>query len=314
MINNPILLPIAGVATLLLSVGGWVLLREQTKATRIAERIRVAQHGAGLEVVVTDTVSAGRFLARFVAAIGTTIARSGLLSRKTLVELQETLKSAGFRGPNGLGMFVGSKLLLAVFPPLIVFGGLRDLSLPPLLHEVVSAAVGIAGLLGPDFVVRSIRNAHLKRVSAGLPDALDLMVICAEAGLGLEPALTRVGQEILSANASMSEELMTTANEMRVNADYRSALLNMGKRTGIEGMKRLGSTLTQTLQYGTPLTRALRTLSAEMRQEIMTRFEERAARLPVLLTVPMILFILPCEFLVVGGPAILKVVAVISKH
>lgn len=312
--NAALLLSAGGAGMLLLMGGAALLLREQARAQRLTERIRTAQRSAGLDVPLPEGAHAGRFLARMVAGLGTTIARSGLLSRKTLRELQETLKSAGFRGPNGLGMFVGSKLLLTIFPPLLAYGLLRDVGLPPLLHNVVSAVIGVVGLLGPDFVVRSIRNGHLKKVEAGLPDALDLMVICAEAGLGLEPALTRVGQEILSANAAMSEELMTTANEMRLNADYRSALLNMGARTGIEGMKRLGATLTQTLQYGTPLTRALRTLSAEMRQEIMTRFEEKAARLPVLLTVPMILFILPCEFLVVGGPAILKVVAVISHR
>ncbi len=83
----------------------------------------------------------------------------------------------------------------------------------------------------------------------------------------------------------------------------------MGTRTGLESLKRLGATLVQTLQYGTPLSQALRTLSAEMRTEMLTRFEERAARLPVLLTVPMIVFILPTVFAVVGGPAVLKVMA-----
>ena len=91
--------------------------------------------------------------------------------------------------------------------------------------------------------------------------------------------------------------------------DRRAAILNMGARTGLESLKRLGATLVQTMQYGTPLSQALRTLSAEMRTEMLTRFEERAARLPVLLTVPMIVFILPTVFAVVGGPAMLRVMA-----
>ena len=96
-------------------------------------------------------------------------------------------------------------------------------------------------------------------------------------------------------------------------SDRRIALTNMSERTGLETLKRLGGTLVQTMQYGTPMAQALRSLSAEMRQEMLTRFEERAARLPVLLTVPMILFILPTIFVNVGGPAAIKVMAVM-KH
>ena len=101
--------------------------------------------------------------------------------------------------------------------------------------------------------------------------------------------------------------MLNVAREMRVNADRRVALLNMSARTGLVCLRRLGVTLVQTLEYGTPLSQALRTLSAEMRQEALTRFETRAGRLPVLMTVPMIVFILPCVFLIVGGPAIVRV-------
>jgi len=167
-------------------------------------------------------------------------------------------------------------------------------------------------MLLPDYVVRSRRNAFLKRVQAGLPDALDMMVICSEAGLGLEPAITRVAVEIGQAHPAVAEELLLTASELRVIPDRRTALLNMGSRTGLESLKRLGATLVQTLQYGTPLSQALRTLSAEMRGEMLVRFEERAARLPAVLTVPMIVFILPTVFMIVGGPAMLSVIA--SMH
>ena len=101
---------------------------------------------------------------------------------------------------------------------------------------------------------------------------------------------------------------------MKILSDRRQALVNMGERTGLDSMTRLGSTLAQSLKYGTPLTQALRTLSAEMRQMQLIRFEERAARIPVLLTIPMILFILPCIFLVVGGPAAVRVVQTMAQH
>jgi tight adherence protein C len=174
------------------------------------------------------------------------------------------------------------------------------------------AAAAIIGMLLPDYVVRRRRKRYLNGVQAGLADALDMMVICSEAGLGMESALSRVATEIGQAHPAVADELLQTVSELRVAADRRTAMLNMGLRTGLAGLKRLGATLIQTQQYGTPLSQALRTLSAELRQEMLVRFEERAARLPVLLTVPMIVFILPTVFIVVGGPAMLSVYA--SMH
>jgi tight adherence protein C len=105
----------------------------------------------------------------------------------------------------------------------------------------------------------------------------------------------------------VAAELTRTAHEMQVNADTRVALVNFGKRTGLENTRRLAAMLIQSIQYGTPLTVALRTLSAEQRQEMLARFESKAGRLPVLLTLPMIIFILPCVFLIVTGPAMVDV-------
>jgi tight adherence protein C len=100
---------------------------------------------------------------------------------------------------------------------------------------------------------------------------------------------------------------------MKILADRRRALVNMGTRTGLEVMSRLGGTLAQTIQYGTPVSQALRVLAAEMRQATLTRYEEKAAKLPVVLTIPMILFILPCVFLIVGGPAVVQVMATMAE-
>ncbi len=107
-------------------------------------------------------------------------------------------------------------------------------------------------------------------------------------------------------------ELSITHNELRIFADRRVALLNMGKRTGLVSLQRLAGTLAQALRYGTPLTQALRSLAADLRAEALTRFEARAARLPVLMTLPMILFILPCVFLIVAGPAMLAIMQKLS--
>ncbi len=244
---------------------------------------------------------------RAVAGLGALLSGSGILSAATLAELRQTLILAGMRQRNGLALFIGGKILLLGSLPMTAYAALHGTSVSPPMRLVMIGTSAIVGLLLPDFIVRSRRKTYLKAVDRGLPDALDMLVICSEAGLGLEAGLERVATEIEPAHPAIAAEIKLTCGELRVLADRRTALTNMGLRTGLETLKRLGGTLIQTMQYGTPLSQALRTLSAEMRYEMLMRFEARAARLPVLLTVPMILFILPCIFIVVGGPAGLTV-------
>ena len=124
--------------------------------------------------------------------------------------------------------------------------------------------------------------------------------------------MSRVALELRPVHPELCDELATTVRELEMMSDSALALTNLGQRTGLESLVRLTATLTQTMQYGTPLSEALRSLSNEMRTATLTAFEERAARLPVLLTVPMILFILPTVFLIVGGPAAIQMMASFS--
>ena len=302
-----LLLLAMGGSGLLCSVSAMLLLRAEQANQRLGRRVASVRAAAGMQDQAKPPGSTG--LLTWVAALGRIVARSGLLSDKTVSELELTLSVAGFRGPNGLGLFVGSKLLLLASLPTLGWFGLGMTGLPDMVHITGTAAAAIIGLLGPDYVVKSLRNSYLKQLDRGLPDALDMMVICSEAGLPLEPTIARVAQEIGHTHKAVGDELQHTATELRLLSDRRTALLNMGSRTGLDSLKRLGTTLVQTMQYGTPLSQALRNLSGEMRTEMLTRFEARAARLPVLLTVPMIVFILPTVFAVVGGPAMLKVLA-----
>ncbi len=150
------------------------------------------------------------------------------------------------------------------------------------------ATAAIAGLMAPDMVLRRIRSRYLTALDAGIPDALDMMVICGQAGLGMETSIERVGIEIRHAHTQVADELTRTAHEMQVNADTRLALVNLSKRTGLDGMRRLATVLIQSMQFGTPLSQALRALSAEQRQEMLAKFEAKAGRLPVLLTLPIV--------------------------
>jgi len=307
----PLLLGALGAAVLLLCAVGLWLVGHLARGKRLAARIRRAQRLIPLAEEMAAKSDGGRDALQLIARIGSAIARSGLLPGATRIQLEETLLAAGFRAENALGLFIGAKVLLVIGAPL-----LAALLLPRFDLSRTTLALGIAiaavtGLLSPDYVIGKIRSKHLARVEQGLPDALDMMVICAEAGLGLEPAIARVGAEMMHVHPALAKELARTSNELQIIADSRIALSNMGSRTNLDCLRRLGSTLIQTMQYGTPLSSALRMLASELRQETLTRFEERAARLPVLLTVPMILFILPCVFLVVGGPAVIQVMKVL---
>lgn len=247
-----------------------------------------------------------------VAALGGAVARSSLMPAKTRSELEASLASAGLRGQDGLALFVGSKLLLLVGAPLLAWVLLQGVNLPPNVGTIALLFAAVIGLLLPDHILRRNRKRYVERIERGIPDALDMLVICAQAGLGLDRSLERVATEIAHAHPGLADELAQTVEDMRVAVDTRIALEALGNRTGLDGLKRVTSTLGQTLQYGTPLTDALRVLSVEGRQLALTRFEERAARLPVMLTLPMILFIFPCVFIVVGAPAVMHIAKAFS--
>jgi tight adherence protein C len=301
-----------GLSLAMVGAGIWLLRALAQQDLRERRIIAVRLGAAGPEQQETPVDQ--NFAVRGLAGLGALMSRSGLLPAKTLDDLERTLVSAGMRQRNALTLFIGGKIVLLALLPLLTFAMLNNTTFSPLISAIFIGAAAIAGLLLPDFIVRSRRSAYLTAVGRGLPDALDMLVICSEAGLGLEIGLDRVATEIAPAHPAIAAELKTTSGELRILADRRVALTNMGTRTGLETLKRLGGTLIQTLQYGTPLSQALRTLSAEMRYEMLMRFEAQAARLPVLLTVPMILFILPCIFIVVGGPAFLTVARTFIHH
>jgi tight adherence protein C len=284
-----------------------VLVIAMRRQQRVAQRL-LAVRGVRRKAARPD----GSVFLNGIAALGSAVARSGILSSSTIGELERTLESSGLHGRNGIGLFIGSKLLLFTGLP-----GLAALLLPHAGFSAGTIRIGVlagaaVGLLLPDMVVRRNHQKYLDKVDAGVADALDMLVICAQAGLGLETAMHRVAAEIVLARPEIAAELETTLKEMRIAVDSQRALTNLGARTGLLSLKRVTATLVQTMRYGTPLTDALRVLSAEMRQETLTKFEARAARLPVLLTMPMIMFIFPCIFIVMAGPAAMQLAKTFS--
>lgn len=281
------------------------LLRAIGREQRVGQRLLAVQRSVGIDQVALPW-SPQRVALRGLAATGRLLTGSGILSGRTVAELEQTLMAAGLRGDRALAIFVGAKVLLFFGLPLAAAAALHVLGAGQKAWTFGLFVAAIGGLLAPDLIARRLRRRYLRELERGLPDALDLLVICAEAGLALEGAVERVAAEIGPANRAVAAEFAVCSSELRILADRRAALMNMAERTRLELLRRLGVTLAQTLQYGTPLTQALRTLSAEMRQDQLVRFEAKAAKLPVLLTVPMILCILPTLFLVVAGPAMLQ--------
>lgn len=305
---SPVLVSLAAFSAAAALLAAVLALPGVRARERRAARILLVQRGAEAGEPAARAAGAGDWL-RPVARLGEAVARSGLLSTKTLADLQTALQLAGLGGRAGVGLFVGAKLLLLLGLPVLVLVVTQRLGLFEDHRAIPMAGAAVLGLLLPDKVVSARRKRHLAALDRGLPDALDMLVICTEAGLGLEPAIERVGQEIRHAHPAVAQEFQGVLRDLHLNADRGAVLRAFSARTGLDGVRRLSTTLVQTMQYGTPLSQALRVLSAEMRQEMLTRFEARAARLPVLLTLPMIVFILPCVFLIVGGPALVGVVS-----
>jgi tight adherence protein C len=303
----------AGMFLMAMITAAWMLLREMRGQERYGARIRQIHGEERLSSVQSNRPPVREILSHTISSLGKAILNSGLVPVATRAQLEEMLRGAGIRGEQSVGVFFGAKMGLMLLLPLLVWLLTKNAGLSPVVGTFLPATAAVIGLILPDLIVRQLRKRFMARLEKGLPDALDMMVICAQAGLGLGPAIIRVADEMKLSYRELAIEFSLTANELQILSDTRIALHNLGHRTGLEAFRRLAMTLIQTIQYGTPLTDALRTLSAEMRQEALTAFEESAARLPTMLTLPMIIFILPCVFLIAGGPAIIQVMHSMSN-
>jgi tight adherence protein C len=229
---------------------------------------------------------------------------------------QDRLAQAGWRSADTMTMFLGFRLGA---PP--VLGLVGWMLTPILVHHapVIIQCVGglagtAAGAYAPVMFVNNAAKNRSQKIQKQLPDALDLFVICAEAGLGLDAAFLRVAREVGPSSPELSDELGLTAIELGFLPNRRDALNNLSRRVDLASIRSFTNTLSQTEKYGTPLTQSLRVLANEFRTERLMKAEEKAARLPATLTVPMICFILPPLFIVLIGPAIIQVIAVTSHH
>jgi tight adherence protein C len=228
-------------------------------------------------------------------------------ARKTTDQLAQ----AGWRSRDALVIYLGLRLALpflgAIAAMFVLVAFMPQATGMNKLLGVLAA--GIIFAFVPVYGLKQAIKGRQTRLRRQLPDGLDLLVICAEAGLSLDAALSRVARELGLSCPDLSDELGLTSVELGFLPNRRQALMNLVKRTDLPAIRGVVNTLVQTERYGTPLAHSLRVLSAEFREERMMKAEEKAARLPAILTVPMILFILPTLFIVLIGPAIIQVIA-----
>jgi len=212
---------------------------------------------------------------------------------------------------SSVAIFAATRLTLAIGGG--AFAYFASPSSPPLLAIVLGPAAAIAGWLLPVMAIDFQLNQHRKSVGLGLPNALELLAVCVGAGLSLESAFQRVSAEIKMSSPALSDEFALTWADISISPNRDQALANFAQRVNLPAVRSVIGTLSQSLRFGTPLAQSLRNAASEMRNRQMIEMEERANRLPALLTIPVMLLIMPTMFLIVGGPAALRLAEMFAK-
>lgn len=282
------------IAFLLIASGGLLIFYRDT----IQERISAALYPRANKKTITTTIEETRHV------IGGVVEHFEKILPRSQAEIsvvQQRLVRAGLRSDNAVKMFYGAKVITPCVLILLswVTGAVH------LAPFFILAVAGGIGFLGPDFWLgRKISNRQTE-IKKGLPDVLDLLVICVEAGLSLDQATARTAQELKKAQPALSDELGIVALEQRAGRARSDAWKHMAERTDVDVVRNLVSMLVQAEQFGTSIGKTLRVHSDTLRTKRVQEIEEKAAKLSVKLLFPLVLFIFPSLFLVVLGPAVL---------
>lgn len=239
---------------------------------------------------------------QILSKVGQVIINANIIPKKTVDEiLQSVSKNTEFNA-SAFYIFIASKVIfffvglsLGVY---LFFDGKTGI----ISHILLPVLLPILGVVLPDFILSQIHKKYLAGVDKGMSQALDLLIICAESGMPIEVSMIRVANDMQKLNKNVANEFRLTVQDMQLISDRYEVFRQMAKRTGLSVMKQLSSILIQSLETGTPLAEAFRTLSDDVKQEEMLRYQTRAAQLPVFMTLPMIVLILPVLFIVVLGP------------
>nr|WP_221205287.1 type II secretion system F family protein [Brevundimonas mediterranea] len=301
----------ATVLTLLSSMTGGVKLDQRMKAVserrdELKRRSRAAIHAGPGGLRHTDDEGF----------------KKRVVDRLNLTQLLEDPKvanqmaQAGYRGPRPLTTFYFFRfaspfifLMVVAFYMFVI----KVVDWPTMQKVTACMAAAVAGFYAPNLFLTNRITKRRTSIMQAFPDALDLLLICVEAGMSIEAAIAKVSQEIGTSSIELAEELSLLSAELSYLPDRRMAYENLGKRTNHPGVKSVAVAMTQAETYGTPLSSALRVMAKENRDLRLSAAEKKAAALPAQLTVPMILFFLPVLFIVILGPAILNIMDTMAK-
>ena len=270
--------------------------RDQMRAARLADlakkdgqgRLRIAPKGFMQEVVD----------------------RLNLRSMFDSEEVRAKLKMAGLRGQAPLVAYMFFRLampIIVVVTALVYLFVLSNYPYPAIVKFGLAIGAGYIGYYMPNFFVQNLVQKRQTSIKDAFPDSLDMLLICVQSGMSVEAAFQKVAGEVGNQSLELAEELSLTTAELSYLQDRRQAFENLGRRTGIPGIKAVATALIQAERYGTPVGQALRVMARENRDMRMADAEKKAAALPPKLTVPMIVFFLPVLFVVILGPAIIQV-------
>lgn len=239
-------------------------------------------------------------------------------TNKELIDnMKDLLLKAGMRKENALSDFiklkVNASLLLSVMMLIIV--GTNDFGVPPIAVIPVSFIIGVfGGHYLTNMNMEVIAQNRKNQIEHGVPDFVDLLVICTESGLDLNRSIQRISREMRTSNPVLADELSLTAIELEMIPDTRKVFENFENRTDCLEIKAISSTLIQASEYGSSLSNSLRDLAVESRQKRMLNAEAAAARAPTMLTLPMMVFIMPCLFIIMLGPVIIGMIKSFSGN
>jgi tight adherence protein C len=224
--------------------------------------------------------------------------------------LRTRLIAAGFTRPDAPKIYSLVRLGLVIGLPLALFGWMwiSDVRPAPFKLYLTGTVAALAGLYLPSLIIRAKSDRRQQQILNGFPDALDLLLVCVEAGLGLEAALDRVGMEMTRSHPLLAEQFGSVVLELRAGRSHEDALRRMADRSGSEEVRGFATLLVQSTKLGSSIAQTLRTYSSEMRERRRMRAEEKAHRLPVLLSIPLVCFMLPTMIGVLMLPAVLRVI------
>jgi len=303
----PIVIPVAVFFMTLLTffaISSYASNRGKQKEWK--ERLRGKGEHAETEWLPASASSGRARLFKFLGAVGEAAKPDNV---EELSHRRRALLKAGYRRPDAPVIFFGVRLCFAILLPL-AFAALRTSVMPMLPYTqtmLLFVLQAVAGFYAPNLWVRLITQRRQRQILQGFPDALDLMTVCVEAGLGLDAALNQVAEEIRLNNKVLSDELKLVNLELRAGQSRQNALRNLSLRTGLEDINNFATLLIQTDNFGTSIGQALRVHSDTMRTRRHHRAEEVAAKLPVKLLFPLIFFIFPSMFVVIMGPAVIQI-------